>query len=55
MRLFGLSAFTLAELIVVFTILAVLATVGFIALSGYARDAADSRSKTNVRSIHAAI
>lgn len=30
---FGLSGFTLAELIVVITILAILATVGFIALS----------------------
>lgn len=32
-KFFGFSAFTLAELIVVVTILAILATVGFIALS----------------------
>lgn len=49
------SAFTLAELIVVVTILAILATVGFISLSGYAKDAADSRAKANVRSIYSAI
>lgn len=49
------SAFTLAELIVVVTILAILATVGFVALSGYVKDAADARSKTNVRSVYAAI
>lgn len=50
-----ISAFTLAELIVVVAILAVLATVGFIALSGYVKDAADARSKMNVRSVYAAI
>lgn len=51
----GFSAFTLAELIVVVAILAILATVGFVALSGYVKDAADARSKTNVRSVYAAI
>ncbi|MFZ3232348.1 MAG: prepilin-type N-terminal cleavage/methylation domain-containing protein [Patescibacteria group bacterium] len=50
-----ISAFTLAELIVVVAILAVLASVGFMALSGYVKDAADARSKMNVRSVYAAI
>lgn len=49
------SAFTLAELIVVVTILAVLAAVGFVALSGYSQDAADSRAKANVRSVYSAV
>lgn len=47
--------FTLAELIVVITILAILATVGFLALSGYTQDAKDSATKANVRSIATAI
>jgi prepilin-type N-terminal cleavage/methylation domain-containing protein len=42
-------AFTLVELIVVVTILAVLATVGFLALSGYTKDASDATVKTNLR------
>lgn len=53
-RIFGLG-FTLAELIVVITILAILATVGFLALSGYSQDAKDSAAKTNVRSVYTAI
>ncbi|MFB0965190.1 MAG: type II secretion system protein [Patescibacteria group bacterium] len=48
-------AFTLAELIVVVTILAILATVGFLALSGYTQDAKDSAVKTNVRSLMTAV
>lgn len=48
-------AFTLAELIVVITVLAVLAAIAFVALSGYAKDAADSRAKANVRSVYTAI
>lgn len=47
--------FTLAELIVVIAILAVLATVGLLALSGYRQDAKDAVVKTNVRSVYAAI
>lgn len=47
--------FTLAELIVVITMLAILATVGFLALSGYAQDARDSSAKANVRSIQTTI
>lgn len=50
-----LKAFTLVELIVVITILAILATVGFLALSGYSQDAKDSAIKANVRSLHTAI
>jgi prepilin-type N-terminal cleavage/methylation domain-containing protein len=48
-------AFTLVELIVVITILAVLATVGFLAMQGYAKDAKDSVLKTNARSIAKAV
>lgn len=50
-----LSAFTLVELIVVVTILAILATIGFLALSGYSQDAKDSALKANVRSVQTAI
>ena len=49
------SAFTLAELIVVVTVLAILATVGFLALSGYSQDAKESSIKANVRSVASAI
>lgn len=49
------SGFTLAELIVVVAILAILATVGFLALSGYSDDARDSAAKANVRSVLTAI
>ncbi|MDQ1344379.1 MAG: hypothetical protein QG650_1100 [Patescibacteria group bacterium] len=49
------SAFTLAELIVVVSILAVLATIGFLALSGYQKDAKKAVASSNVRSVYAAI
>lgn len=49
------SAFTLAELIVVVTILSVLSTIGFMALSQYGNDAKDAAAKSNVRSIYTAI
>ncbi len=52
---FLFAAFTLAELIVVITILAILATIGFLALSGYSQDAKDSSIKANVRSVFTAI
>lgn len=38
--------FTLVELVVVITVLAVLATVGFVSLQGYAVDARDSSRLT---------
>ena len=47
--------FTLAELIVVISILAILATIGFLALSGYSQDAKDSAVKANLRSVMTAI
>ena len=50
-----MSGFTLVELIVVVTILAILATIGFLALSGYSQDAKDSAIKANVRSVQTAI
>lgn len=50
-----ITAFTLAELIVVVTILAILATVGFLVLSGYSQDAKDASAKANVRSVYASI
>lgn len=49
------KGFTLAELVVVITVLAILATVGFLALSGYSQDAKDSAIKANVRSVQTAI
>ncbi len=54
-KLKKIKGFTLAELIVVVTILAILATVGFLALSGYSQDAKESAVKTNVRSVYSAI
>lgn len=50
-----IGAFTLAELLVVISILAVLATVGFLAFSGYSSDAKETAVKTNVRSVYSAI
>lgn len=50
-----LGGFTLAELVVVITVLAIMATVGFVALSGYSDDAKRSAIKTNVRSVYSAI
>ena len=39
----------------VIAVLAVLATVAFISISGYVEDARDARAKTNVRSVYSAI
>lgn len=49
------GGFTLVELIVVITILAILATVGFLSLSGYSDDARSSVTKANVRMVYTAI
>ena len=43
------------ELIVVITVLAVLATVGFLSLSGYSNDSRDAVLKANVRMVYSAI
>lgn len=48
-------AFTLAEIIVVVTLLAILSTIGFLSLSGYRQDAREAVTKTNVRSVYSAI
>lgn len=45
------SAFTLAELIVVVTILAILVTIGFLAFQDYSKDAKDSSMRAKVRVI----
>lgn len=44
-------AFTLVELIVVITILAVLATVGFISMTGYSQNSRDSVRLSDIKSI----
>ena len=49
------SAFTLAELIVVITILAILSTIGFLALSGYTEDASRSAVQTKIRMLASAV
>ena len=50
-----IPGFTLVELIVVITILAILATVGFLSLSGFTDDARASALKANVRTLYSAI
>lgn len=45
------KAFTLVELIVVITILAILGTIAFISLQGYSAEARDSKRLTNVNDI----
>jgi prepilin-type N-terminal cleavage/methylation domain-containing protein len=47
-RVFG---FTLVELIVVITILAILGTIAFISLSGYSKNARDSDRVADINSI----
>ena len=51
----AIKGFTLVELIVVITILAILATVGFLSLSGYSDDARTATVKANVRTVYSAI
>ena len=43
--------FTLVELIVVITILAILATIGFVSIQGYVKDSRDAHRVTTVASI----
>ena len=45
------AGFTLVELIVVITILAIIATVGFLSLQGYSRDAGKSADLANLRTV----
>ncbi len=47
------GGFTLVELIVVITILAILATVGFLSLQGYTKDARNSTTRANLQTISA--
>ena len=55
LRIRKIPAFTLVELIVVITILAILATVGFLSLSGYTDDARSATVAANVRTVYSAI
>lgn len=45
------NAFTLVELIVVITILAVLGTIAFVSLQGYSRDAKNSKVTADIRTV----
>jgi prepilin-type N-terminal cleavage/methylation domain-containing protein len=49
------KAFTLVELIVVITILAILGTIAFISLQGYSQDAKNSKVVSDTRTIVTAI
>ena len=49
------KGFTLVELIVVITILAILGTIAFISLQGYSQDARDSKVTSDVRTLASAI
>lgn len=49
------NAFTLVELIVVITILAILGTIAFISLQGYSADARNSKRTSDVGNIQSAI
>jgi prepilin-type N-terminal cleavage/methylation domain-containing protein len=49
------SAFTLVELIVVITILAILGTIAFISLQGYSADARNSKRTSDINNIQSAI
>lgn len=49
------SAFTLVELIVVITILAILGTIAFISLQGYSADARNSKRTSDLGNIQSAI
>lgn len=49
------KGFTLVELIVVITILAILGTIAFISLQGYSQDAKNSKVVSDVRSLASAV
>jgi len=49
------KAFTLVELIVVITILAILGTIAFISLQGYSADARNSKRTQDINSIAGAV
>ncbi|MFZ3232105.1 MAG: type II secretion system protein [Patescibacteria group bacterium] len=49
------KGFTLVELIVVITILAILATIGFLSLQGYTSDAKDAKIRANLRTVTSAL
>jgi prepilin-type N-terminal cleavage/methylation domain-containing protein len=49
------KAFTLVELIVVITILAILGTIAFISLQGYSADARNSKRTSDIGNIQSAI
>ncbi len=49
------GAFTLVELIVVITILAILATIGFLSLQGFSSDAYNATARANVKSVAEAL
>jgi prepilin-type N-terminal cleavage/methylation domain-containing protein len=49
------KAFTLVELIVVITILAILGTIAFISLQGYSSDARNSKRISDLGNIQSAI
>ena len=45
------TAFTLVELIVVITILAILGTIAFLSLQGYSQDAKNSKVSSDIRTL----
>lgn len=49
------SAFTLVELIVVITILAILGTIAFISLQGYSQEARNSKVTSDIRNLVTAV
>ncbi len=49
------KGFTLVELIVVITILAILATIGFLSLQGYTQDAKETKTVANLRTVASAM
>ena len=49
------KGFTLVELIVVITILAILATIGFLSLQGYTQDAKETKTVANLRTVSSAL